>query len=202
LAHESLLIVDSVQAAGRAYGYLSFLNSKEFADLPGADIEVFSKAINAGQYPLSLLGLGKRAEGQYAIGTYGNTMTTNPRALNVGVAVLEMMTEEVRENVQKSGAELIEKLHGLWKKYPDVCTNVTGTGLMSCLHLDHKFPVVDKDGGLESEIRMDGISFIHGGENGMRFTPHFKLSSKEIDLIIAVLDKALAKRSHHAAAKH
>merc|ERR1719281_2284732 len=41
LAHESFLIVDSVQAAGRAYGHLSFLNSEEFADVPGADIEVF-----------------------------------------------------------------------------------------------------------------------------------------------------------------
>jgi len=47
-----------VQAAGRAYGHLSFLNSEEFADVPGADIEVFSKAINAGQYPLSSWGSG------------------------------------------------------------------------------------------------------------------------------------------------
>merc|ERR1719387_2969864 len=81
--HNSLLIVDSVQAAGRAYGTLSFLNAEGFKDLPGADIEVFSKALNAGQYPLSLLGLGERAHGVYAIGTYGNTMTSNPRALQV-----------------------------------------------------------------------------------------------------------------------
>merc|ERR1719277_1800502 len=110
LAHNTLLVVDSVQAAGRAYGTLSMLNAEAFAKLPGADIEVFSKALNAGQYPLSLLALGERAEGVYAIGTYGNTMTANPRALQVGTAMLNMMTDDVRKNIVASGAELIAGL--------------------------------------------------------------------------------------------
>lgn len=195
LAHNTLLIVDSVQAAGRAYGTLSFLNAEAFAKLPGADIEVFSKALNAGQYPLSLLALGERAEGVYAIGTYGNTMTSNPRALQVGKAVLAMMTDDVRKNIVASGAELIAALEGLCAKYPGVCTHVTGTGLMSCLHIDKHFPVVCAEGGLETELRQAGIHFVHGGDNGVRLTPHFNLTSAEIQLIVVVIEASVAKRA-------
>ena len=45
--------------------------------------------------PLSVLAVNKRAAGIYKRGTYGNTMTGNPRAADVGVAVLGMVTQAI-----------------------------------------------------------------------------------------------------------
>jgi len=35
------------------------------------------------------------------------------------------------------------------------------------------------------------LGVIHGGQNALRFTPHFAITSEEIDLIIEVLRDAL-----------
>merc|ERR1719410_3037192 len=118
-------------------------------------------------------------------------MTSNPRALQVGKAVLAMMTDDVRENIVASGAEL----EGLCAKYPGVCTHVTGTGLMSCLHINKHFPVVCAKGGMETELRQAGLQFVHGGDNGVRLTPHFNLTSAEIQLIVGVIEASVAKRA-------
>ena len=58
-----------------------------------------SKALNGGQYPLSVLALGPEAAATYVVGTYGNTMTTNPKALDVAHAVLSNVTPAVRRSV-------------------------------------------------------------------------------------------------------
>ena len=51
--------------------------------------------MNAGQYPLSILAMNERAAGLYRTGVYGNTMTANPRAMDVGTAVLGMVTYSI-----------------------------------------------------------------------------------------------------------
>jgi len=76
-------------------------------------LEAWSKALNAGQYPLSVLGMNKRASELYVVGIYGNTMTTNPRALETAVAVLDNITPELRTNIRERGKEMVEKLKAL-----------------------------------------------------------------------------------------
>ena len=44
-----------------------------------------------------------RAAGMYRKGIYGNTMTTNPRALEVAITVLEGLTDGVRQNIRRQG---------------------------------------------------------------------------------------------------
>ena len=59
-----------------------------FQDCEAPDLETWSKAVNAGQYPFSVLGMNSRASEIYVTGIYGNTMTTNPRALETASAFL------------------------------------------------------------------------------------------------------------------
>ena len=68
---------------------LSIVDYPGFEGLDAPDMETYSKALNAAQYPLSVLAVNERAAGLYRKGVYGNTMTTNPRALDVACAVLE-----------------------------------------------------------------------------------------------------------------
>ena len=116
--HGSMLIVDSIQAGIRGQGTLSVVDYEGFQDAEGPDLETWSKALNAGQYPLSVLGLNDRAAELYVVGIYGNTMTTNPRALETAVAVLEKITPELRQNIRDRGREFVEKLKALAEEVP------------------------------------------------------------------------------------
>ena len=179
-AHGSLLIVDSIQAGFRGTGYLSIVDYPGFEDSEVPDMESWSKALNAGQYPLSVLGLSEKTAAFYVRGMYGNTMTSNPRALEVGAAVLESVTEELRENIRARGAELVGRLLELRREFPDVVQRVQGTGLIVSAHIDpDKLAVVGFD-GLETWCRRHGLGVIHGGKNALRFTPHFAITSEEI----------------------
>jgi acetylornithine/succinyldiaminopimelate/putrescine aminotransferase len=110
-ANGTLLLVDSIQAGLRGQGCLSIVDYSGFEDCEVPDMETWSKALNAGQYPLSVVGLSEKAANLYAVGIYGNTMTTNPRALETAVSVLDKITPELRNNIVDRGLEFVDKLN-------------------------------------------------------------------------------------------
>jgi acetylornithine/succinyldiaminopimelate/putrescine aminotransferase len=187
----ALLVVDSIQAGLRAHGCLSIIDYPDFQDCEPPDIETWSKAINAGQFPLSVIAVSAAAADLYVPGIYGNTMTGNPRAMEVGTAVLAAVTAEVRANVRDRGAELLGGLQALADRHPDVVRDTAGTGLMACQELDpERVPVTGHD-GLEQEVRRRGLIAIHAGTNGMRFTPRLALTSTEVQLMLDVYGEVL-----------
>ena len=162
-----------------------------FQDAEGPDLETWSKALNAGQYPLSVLGLNDRAAELYVVGIYGNTMTTNPRALETAVAVLERITPELRQNIRDRGREFVDKLKVLAEELPGTITQVQGTGLLLSAELDpEKMKVVGFD-DVEVWCRKNGLGVIHGGINALRYTPHFNITSEEVDLVIDITRDAI-----------
>jgi acetylornithine/succinyldiaminopimelate/putrescine aminotransferase len=193
LDHGSMLLVDSIQAGIRGQGCLSIIDYDGFQDAECPDLETWSKALNAGQYPLSVLGLNQRASDNYVVGIYGNTMTTNPRALETACAVLDQITPELRANIRLMGVEFLEKLEQLALEMPGIITQIQGTGLLLSAELEpNKYPVVGFD-AVETWCRKHGLGVIHGGSNALRFTPHFGITSAEIDAIIDVVRNAF----HH-----
>ena len=189
--HGSLLLVDSIQAGIRGQGTLSVIDYRGFQDCEAPDLETWSKALNAGQYPLSVLGMNQRAASLYVTGIYGNTMTTNPRALETAVSVLDNITPELRSNICERGDEFVEKFKRLQEEFPEVITKVQGTGLLCSAELEPKqFPVVGME-AVEPWCRRRGLGVIHGGINALRFTPHFQITSEEIDLIVNIVREAL-----------
>ncbi|HIG33731.1 MAG TPA: aminotransferase class III-fold pyridoxal phosphate-dependent enzyme [Candidatus Poseidoniales archaeon] len=188
--HGSMLIVDSIQAGLRGQGCLSIVDYDGFEDCLVPDMETWSKALNAGQYPLSVVGLSERAAELYVVGIYGNTMTTNPRALETAVAVLDRVTPELRQNIKDRGVEFVSKLRDLADEIPDTITEVIGTGLLLSAELNpEKLPVVGF-GCVEEWCRNNGLGVIHGGQNALRFTPHFAITTEEIDMILGILREA------------
>ena len=191
LEHGSMLLVDSIQAGLRGQGCLSIIDYPGFESCEVPDLETWSKALNAGQYPLSVLGLSPRAAEFYVVGIYGNTMTTNPRALETAVAVLDQITPELRTNIRERGNELVEKLTALAEKMPEIIVKVQGTGLLCSAELNPETHQVVGFGQVEELCRTMGLGIIHGGRNALRFTPHFGITSEEIDLIIEIVERAL-----------
>jgi acetylornithine/succinyldiaminopimelate/putrescine aminotransferase len=200
-AHGALLLVDSIQAGLRAQGVLSIVDYPGFEGMDVPDMETYSKALNAGQYPLSVLAVSERAAGLYRKGVYGNTMTTNPRALDVASTVFGQLTPELRANIRNRGAEAVAKLEKLKGELGGLITKVQGTGLLFSCELSKEFKGYGI-GSTEEWMRERGIGVIHGGENSLRFTPHFAIDGDELDLILEMVRRALVEgpRQRQAAA--
>lgn len=192
LKYDAALCIDSIQAGMRTTGNLSICDYPGFENLSPPDFEVFSKALNAGQYPLSVVALSERGASWYKHGVYGNTMTGNPRACRVATAVLTNMTPQLRQNIRDMGEYFVEKYTLLMKELPEII-RVNGTGLLYQVKLDPKIQVTAMD-GVEMILRRRGINVIHGGTNALRFTPNFDITREEADLQIShvrqvILDK-------------
>jgi acetylornithine/succinyldiaminopimelate/putrescine aminotransferase len=153
-------------------------------------METYSKALNGGQYPLSVLAVGERAATLYKKGIYGNTMSTNPRALDVACAALAQLTPELRANIRRRGAEFIDRLEKLKAELPGLITKVQGTGLLFSCELAPQFKCYGA-GSTEEWMRERGFGVIHGGTNSLRFTPHFAITGDEVDLLIDGVRQAL-----------
>ena len=201
-AHGALLLMDAIQAGLRTTGYLSIVDYPGFESLEAPDMETYSKALNAGQYPLSVLAMNQRAAELYRKGIYGNTMTANPRALDVGTAMLGAITPAMRENIQAKGKEFVQKLEKLAGELDGRITGVQGTGLLFSCELATNFKCYG-EGSTEEYMRMQGVGVIHGGANSLRFTPHFNITSDEVDMIVEAVRHALLegpRAKEHAAA--
>ena len=182
----SLLIIDSVQAGFRANGYLSICDYfDQFVLEP--DIEVFSKSINGGQVPLSVIALNKTAVDLYKYGIYGNTMTGNPRSLEIGSHVLEIMSERsIKQNIQNKGLEFLNMLKKI-ALVKDKIIECQGTGLLLSIKMSSSVDIAL----LERNFRMKGLGIIHGSNHSLRFTPNFLVTNEEIDLIYRILSSNL-----------
>ena len=127
----------------------------------------------------------------YVTGIYGNTMTTNPRALETAIAVLERITPELRQNIRDRGDELVLALQGVMEEFPEAILSVQGTGLLVCAEMDPDFFPVVGDDKVEMWCRKNGLGVIHGGVNALRFTPHFSITSEEIKMIVEIVRHAV-----------
>ena len=196
--YNSLFIIDSVQAGIRTNGYLSVVDYPTLKNEKAPDIEVFSKAINAGQYPLSVIAVNDNVANKFKTGIYGNTMTGNPKALDIGFETLKRLTPELISNIQTKGIIFKQMLQNVKNRFPYIADNVTGQGLLLALHIKKEYPVVNSTCGLEYLCRKNGLNVIHGGENALRFTPYFLITDKEIKLV----EKILIQTFNQYAEKH
>jgi len=188
--HGCLFLVDSIQAGLRAHGVLSIVDYPGFQELPPPDMETYSKALNAGQFPLSVLAMSGRAATLYRHGVYGNTMTSNPRALDIAVTVLQSITPAIRDNIRAGGNRLLEGFRGLAAEPGGAISRVQGTGLLLSCELHPRYKCFGEN-STEEYLRRNGLGVIHGGTNSLRFTPHFLMSDAEADLIVDLTRDAL-----------
>ena len=188
--HGSLLLIDSIQAGLRAHGVLSIVDYPGFEGVDAPDMETYSKALNAAQFPLSVLAVTEHAAQLYRKGIYGNTMTSNARALDVACATLGLLTPQVRQNIRERGVDAVRRLEQLKSELGGLITKVQGTGLLFSCELAPQFKCYGA-GSTEEWLRSHGVNVIHGGENSLRFTPHFGMDSEELELLVQLVGRAL-----------
>jgi len=105
--------------------------------------------------------------------------------------VLGQLTPELRRNIRERGQEFLDKLAKLRDELGGgLITKIQGTGLLFSCELDPSFKCFGV-GSTEEYMRERGIGVIHGGVNSLRFTPHFAVTSEEVDLVIEHIRHAL-----------
>ncbi|MEM1082084.1 MAG: aminotransferase class III-fold pyridoxal phosphate-dependent enzyme [Pseudomonadota bacterium] len=189
--HGTLLLIDSIQAGLRTQGVLSIVDYPGFQHLDAPDMETYSKALNGGQYPMSVLAMNAHAAELYRKGVYGNTMTANPRALDVASTVLQAVTPELRRNIVERGQEFVQRFNQLKDELGGRITLVQGTGLLFSIELDSTRYKAYGSNSTEEYLRLKGINVIHGGENSLRYTPTFGITSAEVEMIVEATRDAL-----------
>ena len=75
-------------------------------------------------------------------------------------------------------------------RYPSHLDRAAGSGLLAAVHCAPSVRVTG-DGGLEERCRRAGLNAVHGGENALRFTPWFDMSTEEVRLLADVVEEAL-----------
>jgi acetylornithine/succinyldiaminopimelate/putrescine aminotransferase len=95
----------------------------------------------------------------------------------------------------------VQKLNALKDELGGLITKVQGTGLLFSCELAPQYKCFGA-GSTEEYLRERGINVIHGGANSLRFTPHFRITSEEVDLMIDGVRRALVEgpRAKQAAA--
>ena len=103
--------------------------------------------------------------------------------------------------IRVRGVESLQKLEKLKAELGGMITKVQGTGLLFSCELSPQFKCYGT-GSTEEWLREHGIGVIHGGANSLRFTPTFTITSEEIDLLVAMVARALREgpRAQQAAA--
>ena len=112
-----MLLIDSIQAGIRGQGCLSVIDYEGFQDAEAPDMETWSKAINAGQYPLSVLGMNQRLRVircrnlwqyyDYKSPCFGNSSCST-----------QQVDDNLRTNIRDRGIEFVSKLESLPMSFP------------------------------------------------------------------------------------
>lgn len=179
--HGLLLFLDEVQCGmarpGRLFAY------EHYAVTP--DIVTIGKAIGNG-YPLAACLVNEKVAETMEPGCHGSTYGSNPLAMMVGLAVLDvLMDEAMLLHVRQQGEAMQKKLSDLVMQYPRHLAEVRGIGLM--LGIQTHISAYE----LTARLRQAGLIVAAAGDRVLRILPPLIIEDKHADEALAKLNEVL-----------
>jgi acetylornithine/N-succinyldiaminopimelate aminotransferase len=178
--HGVLLIYDEVQCglgrSGRLFAY----------EWSGAepDIMAVAKALGGGFPVGACLATANAAQGM-GVGAHGSTYGGNPLAMAVGLAALNMLTDEaLLDHVRRISGYFVQQLEGLKARFPDVIVDVRGRGLLIGVKL------IPNNRAFMQWARDQHLLVAGGGDNCIRLLPPLVITEDEAREAIAKLEAA------------
>jgi 4-aminobutyrate aminotransferase len=190
--HGIVLIVDEVQSG---MGRTGKMFASEHFGLT-ADIVTIAKGIASG-LPLGVT--CSRAEiMSWPPGAHASTFGGNPVSCAAANTTIRLLKESLVANAASVGAHLMDGLRELQKKHPLV-GDVRGLGLMIGLDLvrdrQTKERAVDARNAFVQAMFRRGVLVLGAGKNAIRLAPPLVLSRDQGDIVLKVMDQALAEVS-------
>jgi len=184
--YNALLICDEIQSGmGRTGSYFAFQNWN-LQGMGGPiqpDVITIAKPLGGG-LPIGCILASNRAAEVLAGGLHGSTFGGNALACRVALEVLDLL-DELLPSIQEKGEYFGSRLDELVAKH-DLCQEVRGRGLMRGLKLNvpGKWVV---GAALEAGFLVNCTA-----ESVIRFLPPYVIERRQIDELIAALDRILA----------
>jgi 4-aminobutyrate aminotransferase len=196
--HGMLLVVDEVQSG---MGRTGKMFASEHVGLE-ADIVNIAKGIASG-LPLGVT-CARADVMDWPPGAHASTFGGNPVACAAALATIRLLREHLVKNAAAVGEHLFAGLRDLQDKY-DVVGDVRGIGLMIGIELvrdrQTKERAVEERNALVQAMFRRGVLVLGAGRNAVRLAPPLVLSREQADVLLRILDEALADvtRTHAAA---
>lgn len=174
-----LLLVDEVQTGvGRTGKLFAF---QHYGILP--DVCSFAKGI-AGGLPMSGIMANEKCRAVLTPGTHATTFGGNPICAAAGIAVQEILTDEVLAEVKEKGAYIRAQIEGFGS--PAVA-GTRGLGLMLGITLNEGY----SNRELANKMVDAGLLVLTAGQNVIRLLPPLLISQDEMDKGLAIMKDVL-----------
>lgn len=181
-----LLIVDEIQTGFCRTGKFFAIEHSKITITP--DIMTMGKGI-AGGFPFAAFAVSESVDKRLSKGDHGGTFCGNPLACAVATAVVNhLQTENMADKVVKSGELMIDGLHRLRKKYPDLMGVIRGRGLLCAFELGSDYLVTEVT---EAALKR-GLLLTPTRNRIIRLIPALTVTKNEIARGLELLDSALA----------
>ncbi len=179
-----LLVFDEVQVGvgrtGKLWGYENL----------GVEPDIFTSAKGlAGGIPIGAM-LCKDSCAVFEPGNHASTFGGNPFACAAALAVLHTLVDEnILHNVQARGEQLRVRLRAIATKYPHLCQEVRGWGLINGLELRSDIELTSID--VVKQAMAAGLLLAPAGTKVLRFVPPLIVSEAEVDEAASILETVL-----------
>jgi acetylornithine/N-succinyldiaminopimelate aminotransferase len=189
--HGLLLVFDEVQTSIGRTGEL-FAYQRTGVE---PDIMAVAKGIGGG-FPLgACLATAEAAKGMTP-GTHGSTFGGNLLAMAAGNAVLDIvLAPGFLDTVQRNALLLKQRVAELKDRHADVIAEIRGEGLLIGMR------AVGPSAELVAALRAEKLLTVGAGDNVVRLLPPLIIGEEEIDIAVAMIDRACMRISQQAAAK-
>ena len=179
--HGILLMCDEVQCG---YGRPGRLFAFERAGIT-PDIATSAKGIGNG-FPLGATLVTERVGSVLPAGSHGSTYGSNPLAMAVGNAVLDLvLADGLFAHVEAMGARLVSGLQKIQAAHPDKIRDVRGVGLMVGLA-----PVGDAR-ALAAGLLARGLTTSPTVTNVIRLVPPLIVDAAQVDAALGMIEAEL-----------
>jgi predicted acetylornithine/succinylornithine family transaminase len=175
-----LLILDEVQTG---IGRTGKLFAHELYGMT-PDIMTLAKGLGGG-VPIGAMLATDKVAAAFQPGTHGSTFGGNPLVCTAAITTLDVLLEDgfILDQCRRMGKYFKKRLEELKKEFPEIVTEIRGTGLLIGMELA-------RDGAPVVKACMDrGVLINCTAGNVLRFMPPLIVTEKEIDLLYDILEQ-------------
>ena len=174
-----LLILDEVQCGiGRTGDFFAYEKSKV-----KPDIVPIAKGIGGG-FPIGAVLMNKKVAAGMIAGTHGSTFGGNPLAMEIGNAVIDIISKKsFLTNVKKNSEYFHDRLNKIKKKFPKIIKEIRGRGFLIGIQLYKNQTIFIK------ELMKKKLLTIKAAENVVRILPPLNVKKSEINKALAIITK-------------
>lgn len=181
---EVLLMIDEVQCGvGRSGRFFAFEHAGIKPDAIG-----MAKGLGGG-VPIGGVWVSDCFAELFKPGSHGTTFGGTPLISSAALAVIETIDEEdLLQNVEETGAYVMQGLSELQSKYPNYILDVRGLGFMIGIQ------IAEPPTEVVAQLRDNGLVVPPAGSNVVRFLPALTATKEDFDEALQIFESVIEIR--------